>query len=125
MSHRVYISTDRTYIICEVTVDVTPEVARDFNMAVDGLSKESGIKRFFIDVRRVKNLMGIGENYNFTYKSMKTMNMQRDVRVATLVGLNDSSHHFLETLSRNAGYNVRIFRHEAAALDWLLGTDPG
>src|SRR5690606_7919961 len=123
MSHQAYISEDQTYIICEVTSDVTREVARDFNMTVDALSRRSHIKRFLIDVRSVKNVMGTGENYNFTYKSMKAMELQRDVRVATLVGIKDSSHHFLETLARNAGYNMRIFRDEGAALKWLLEAD--
>lgn len=120
MSYQAYISEDRTHIVCRVTSDVTKEVARDFSMAVDALSRKSSIKRFLIDVRTVKNVMGTGENYNFTYKSMKAMEMQRDVRVATLVGLKDSSHHFLETLAHNAGYNMRIFRNEATALNWLL-----
>lgn len=124
MSHHVYISEDRTYIICKVTSDVTAEVARDFNMEVEALSRKTHIKRYLIDVRTVKNVLGTGENFNFTYKSMRAMEVQRDTRVATLVGLKDSSHHFVETLARNAGYNMRIFRDEVAAIKWLHKTDP-
>jgi hypothetical protein len=50
---------------------------------------------------------------------MGELNLDRAARVAILVRPDDISHNFVETVSRNAGYNVRVFRERKAAIDWL------
>lgn len=45
--------------------------------------------------------------------------LHRDVRAAILVDATDRKHDFVETVSRNAGYNVRVFDDEEAAIAWL------
>ena len=50
---------------------------------------------------------------------MKRLDLQRDVRSAILVDSGDHSHDFVETVTQNAGYVVRVFDDEAAAIAWL------
>ena len=43
-------------------------------------------------------------------------------KVATLVSPNDHSHDFMETVSRNAGLQVRIFTDPVEAKQFLMET---
>ena len=54
---------------------------------------------------------------------MGDLNFARSAHVAILVSPDDRSHDFIETVNRNAGYNVRVFRDADAAISWL--EEPG
>jgi hypothetical protein len=41
------------------------------------------------------------------------------VRPAILVDPHDNSHDFVDTFTQNAGYGVRVFDDEAAAIVWI------
>jgi hypothetical protein len=50
--------------------------------------------------------------------------LERDNRAAILVDPTDRSHDFVEVVSRNAGYNVRVFIEEERAIAWLEEASP-
>jgi hypothetical protein len=54
--------------------------------------------------------------YEFVYKDMADMGFGRDVRAAIFAQADDQPHDFIETLCRNAGYDVRLFREGGPAL---------
>lgn len=119
MGHAISIAGNGVYLICRVTEPITMEVARAFTTALDAASRAHGIKRFLVDVRAAPNVASVLQNYRFANIDMSEMGLQRDVRSATLVAPDDHSHDFVETVSRNAGYGMRLFRDEAAAIAWL------
>jgi len=47
------------------------------------------------------------------------LDLQKNARSAILTSRDDRSHDMVETFMRNAGYNVRIFTDESAAVAWL------
>ncbi|MDY6943545.1 MAG: hypothetical protein SVU69_11130 [Pseudomonadota bacterium] len=118
-NYDISISGNGNYIICRVDVPITKEIARDYSLDVDRLSREKNIKRFLFDLRRAPNIESTFDNYDYAYEDMPDMRLQRDVRSAVLVSPDDHSHDFPETVMRNAGYNVRLFTDLEAAVVWL------
>lgn len=119
MSYEIRMSENGRYIICRVTQSITVELAREFTIALDQLSRSQRIKRFLVDVRGAPNVASVFQNFDFANKDMADLGLQRDVRSAILVGVNDHSHDFVETVTQNAGYGVLVFDDEAAAIAWL------
>lgn len=124
MSHAISISDCGRYLICRVSKPITIETALAFSMALDAASRAHGIKRFLVDVRNAPNLANTVQNYHFANTDMAALDLQRDVRSAMLVAPWDHSHDFVETFTQNAGYGVRLFRDEAAAIAWLEAPVP-
>ena len=119
MSHKIFLSEDGKYIVCEVTGLITLDILHEFASELNSFSRATGVKRLLHDVRHSKNMMNISQNYQYAYEDMGGLALQRDVRSAILTDPADSSHDFVETVSQNAGYTVRIFHDEAAAISWL------
>jgi len=119
MNFRVFLSENRKYIICRVYDPMTTDTAVAFSREMDRLSREHGIKRFLTDVRAAPNTSSVMENYSFTQIEMSELGLQKDVRSAILASQSDRSHDFVEFASRNAGFNVRLFDDETAAIAWL------
>jgi hypothetical protein len=119
MYYTVTISENGKYLICYVSGQITAELARAFTEDMDRQSRALNIKRVLNDVRNASNILSTVENYNFAYHDMAQMNLQRDMRSAILVSPEDTTHEFVETVTKNAGYNVRVFRDETVAIAWL------
>jgi hypothetical protein len=119
MSYKVAISENGSFVICKVTGQFTADVAKQFTIEMDRVSRASGIKRFLTDVRNAPNVSDVFQNYSFVNTDMTELKLQKDVRSAILVSATDTSHDFVETASRNAGYNVRVFDDEGGAAAWL------
>jgi hypothetical protein len=120
VSYSIGLSEDGSYLICRVTGPMTVETAREFTQKMDRVSRETGVNRFLSDVREAPNVSGTLENYRYAYKDMPELDLRRDVRAAILADPADHSHDFAETVVQNAGYNVRLFHDEEAAIAWLL-----
>jgi hypothetical protein len=60
------------------------------------------------------------ENYEFAYEKVSpNPKINKLAKVALLVSKNDHSHDFIETVSINAGLQVKLFRNQKAALEYL------
>jgi hypothetical protein len=119
MGYSISLSENQKYIICRVTGKITLETAREFTKELDQRSRSLKIKRFLTDVRHAQNALSTFEKYNFAYGDMAKMDLQRDVRSAILAAESDRTHDFVGTVTRNAGYGVRVFYEEEAAIEWL------
>jgi hypothetical protein len=119
MNFTITTSPNGKYLICRVTGEITVDIARQFTKELDRLSRTLNIKRFLNDVRDASNALSTLQNYDFAYIDMAEMNLQRDACSAILVGPADKTHDFVETVTQNAGFNVRIFHDEEAAIAWL------
>jgi hypothetical protein len=107
------------YVICEVFEAVTSEFALEFGKAAVEASHDHGVTRQLYDVRCVRNTNSVFHNYDFAYKDMVNLELEHDNRAAILVDPTDRSHDFVEIVSRNAGYKVRVFIEEERAIAWL------
>lgn len=119
MNYKTFLSENGKYAICEITGLITQENSLEFTEASNQLLHAANVKRLLTDVRNASNTLNVFGNYSYAYESMANLNLRKDIRSAVLVDKDDSSHDFVETVALNAGYNVRIFHDEEAAISWL------
>jgi len=124
MNYKTFLSENGKYAICEVTGLITRENSLEFTEAANRLLHAANVHRLLTDVRNASNALGVLGNYSYAYDSMGSLNLRKDVCSAVLVDKDDRSHDFLETVALNAGYTVRIFRDEEAAISWLNEDTP-
>jgi hypothetical protein len=113
------LAENKKYITCRVIGPMTTDTAVEFSREMDILSRKHGIKRFLTDVRDAPNTSTAMEKHRFAQIDMLELGLQKDVRAAILTRQSDRSHDFVEFASQNAGYNVRLFDGEHAAISWL------
>lgn len=124
MSYEITIPESGKYVRVRVTAAITIELARQFSKDAASHGVKHNLKAFLFDVREARNVASTLLNYQYAHKEMADMKLDKTARSAILVSSKDKSHDFIETLSRNAGYNVRLFTDEAAAIAWLEKESP-
>ena len=72
-------------MICRAPGEIAVVIAREFTMELNRLSRTLKIKRFLNDVRGASNALSTLKNFDFAYKNMAEMNLQRDACSAILV----------------------------------------
>jgi hypothetical protein len=124
VSYEISIAENGKYVRVKVTAAITTELARQFSIDASSYGAKNDLKRYLFDVREARNVASTLLNYQYAHKEMADMKLDKTARSAILVSPADKSHDFIETLSRNAGYNVRLFTDEAAAIAWLDTKSP-
>lgn len=119
MKYKIHAAPSGKYVVCEVFEPVTTEFALEFGKATVDESHRLGLNRQLYDVRTVRNISSVYHNYDFAYKDMEVLELESDNRAAILVAPTDRTHDFVEVVSRNAGYNVKVFIDEKKAIEWL------
>lgn len=124
MDYTITPSADRLYIILKIKGNINREIAMPLNLEAHALGKKLHVSRYMVDVTEARNTDTVVGNYNFAYSDMQKMEgIDKRARVATLVSPDDHSHDFIETVSRNAGLNVKIFTDADEAKQWLMGDE--
>jgi len=119
MNYTIGVSESGKFIRLRVEGEISAELARKWSDEMREMGLASGIGRFLSDVRGARNVSSILENYSFAYKDAPELSLDRNARVAILASPDDRSHDFVEVTLQNAGYNVRLFRDESSAVQWL------
>ena len=121
MNYSIKVSDSGDYIIIDVHGDVNSEIAMKYTTESHKLGNELGIMRFLVDLRKATNVQMVGDNYHFVHQDIaKAPAIDRRAKVAFLVSKEDHSHDFVETVLRNSGHNVTLFRDIDEALSHLL-----
>ena len=109
-------SGDRRYIILRVVGDYTRERAMTNTIEAHAMGRELGIQRYLVDMTESRNAESVLANYDFARKEIwDAPEIDKTALVAVLVSPDDHSHDFVETVARNAGLRVTIFRDRARA----------
>lgn len=119
MDYTIQQSQDKHFLVMKAMCDINIDVARRWTADLDRRSRETDVRWLLIDVRSVRNLCSVLENYNFAYHDLYDIGVRRNVAVAILVSEGDHSHDFVETALRNAGISARLFTDEQPAVNWL------
>lgn len=126
MDKKITVAPDRTYIVMELTGEITRRSAMDANMEAHKLGGELGINRYLVNLLACRNREDVVDNYEFAYQDLRTSpDLDRSARVALLVSPEDHSHDFIETVARNNGADVKIFTDRAEAVAHLLAGGAG
>ena len=121
MSYTIKPSEDRQYIVLKHWGEINGELAMKRILETRRLGAKLGITRHFVDLTEAMNVDSVTKTYKYAYKDMKTPpGINQNVRVAMLVNPEDHSHDFVETVLRNSGQNVTLFRDRELAIQHLL-----
>jgi hypothetical protein len=120
MLSRISLSDDSSYIILEVTGEITGESIMPHNIKAHELGREKGIKKYLVDCTNARNMETVLNNYQFAYHDMRhTEGIDVTAIVAAVVAPEDHSHDFLETAAKNSGLNLTLFRDRQKAIEFL------
>ena len=123
MGYTISVSEDGTYLRVQVNEPMTRKLAGRIGQEMNATGAEHNLKCYLYDLRNVPNVESPATNYFFAHEDMPALHLDKSVRSAILASPEDHSHDFAETVLLNAGYTVRLFRDEAAAIAWLEGLD--
>ncbi len=84
MSYTLSTSKDGKYIILKIVGDIDSNTAMKYNIEAHALGKKLGISRYFVDMRKSRNVQSVVNNYSFAYEEMKTPLIDK-VRVLLLL----------------------------------------
>ncbi len=119
MNYEVKISEDEDFVWQIPHEDMTTQLASEIGHKAMNLARAKNINKYLVDVRGIKNIDAAFDNYDFAYNEASKVGYQRTDRIAIVIDPDDTSHNFIETVSLNAGYHVKLFTKIQAAIDWL------
>ena len=121
MSYIIKPSKDGKYIVLKHWGELTSALAMERNLEAHALGAELGITRYLVDGTEARNVDSVTNTYKFAYEDMKIPpGIDQNARIAMLVSPDDHTHDFVETVTRNAGQNVTLFRDRELAIQHLL-----
>jgi hypothetical protein len=111
----------RAELVGRETIDET----REFLGALAARALESGLKRVLIVVRDSRTIFQVQKYGIADY--LRQLSENTEYRVALVADSSEgrAAQEYIQTLARLQRANVRAFRDEAAAMDWLKGSIPG
>lgn len=121
--YEIGISADGRYVYARSfrephTLELAATVARELMT----LGDPRAFTGCLIDLRGTTSMASAPDLYEFAYEKSKVIGMQPRWKTAVLKDVGDDSTDFLETVMKNAGFNVQMFESEQAAKSWLTGT---
>jgi len=119
MTKEIKVSDNSKYIIVRVDEDMTRTLAESLGLEAMHLGSKKNLNKFLYDLRNSRNKETINANYIFAKQDLKRLEPNPTNKIAMLTSPNDKSHDFIETVLRNAGYNVKLFIVEEEAIIWL------
>lgn len=121
MTHTITTSEDGQYILIKVKGVIDRNIAMQQNLEAHALGKKLNIHKYLVDVTKATNSESTTDKFKFANNDMQEApGIDKSARVAVLVSPDDHSHDFIETVTRNAGLNMRIFRDSEEAMQFLM-----
>lgn len=120
MGLRYTLSEDGSYGIVEVCEDFDAAGAGALTEAVHAQAHLQGLRAVLLDARRARFRGSPVDHYLIVRQELPKYAGLERLAIAVLAAPGDRSHDFLQTVARNAGYPVRVFKDAAAASEWLI-----
>ena len=125
ISYKIFLSEDGKYIIAKHWGTLNSKLILERTLEAHALGEKLNITRHLMDVTEATNTEPLIDTYKFAHKDVRrTPGIRTEVRVAVLVSPDDHSHDFAETVARNAGQDVTIFRDRESAIAHLIKDMP-
>ena len=120
MEYSITPAEEHQYIYIRVVGDIDRDVSMRINLEAHALGRRLGINTYWMDLTASCNRDTVLGNYHFAYRDMReTPGIDRSARVLVLVAPADHSHDFIETVARNSGINLTLYRDRASLVNNL------
>ncbi|MBI9049822.1 MAG: hypothetical protein JEZ00_10405 [Anaerolineaceae bacterium] len=121
MSYTIKVSEDKLYIIVVTSGELTNEISMQQSIEASELGAKLSINRYLFDHTNCRYVESPINHYEFVNKEIKSSDaVDPHARIAAFVHPEDHSHDFIETVSRNAGVDVTLFRDRDEAIQHLI-----
>ena len=115
------LAPDGSHAVLTNYKDVTPASTVERQRAMQAFAAAHGVSRFLIDTRGKRYTGGTLDLYTFARHTLPDESFDRGWKVVLVTSPDDNSHDFLETVTRNVGYNVMVFKDYDKGMAWLMG----
>jgi len=120
MNSGISIRKRENYVHSEVRGALTIELLAELMTEITARAEDWRLTKHLIDMCEAQKQMGVSEDYDLAYKKAAGYGLKTGSRYAVLVKQAYKNEFvFVETVFQNAGYDVRIFTEEEAALAWI------
>lgn len=121
LTYKIFLSENKDFVIVDYHGVVDRKTGLEVAIAAQVFGRKHNINKCLLDLRGCVNKESIIDNYEFAYNDTgKSPNIDKAICIVMLVDAKDHSHDFIETVSRNNGFNMTLFRDETQAIDFLL-----
>jgi hypothetical protein len=120
MKYAVEYLPERGYAKAQISGFPIVEPARECALGVFALAAEHDCTKVLLDATQVTEDSGISVIYGF-YSRLERFGCDRRMRVALVRNGRMETDHFIETVARNRGFGLRVFRNLEDAEAWLMG----
>ena len=122
METSIMVSEDGKYIVLVIrgAIQGDPKILIQPMIELNELARTLGTKRCLVDATNATNVQSVFDDFAIVnWTTAKEPAIDRRMQIALLVSPEDHSHDFIETVSKNAGYNFRLFREQERAIEYL------
>jgi hypothetical protein len=120
MGQNIYKPEEENFLVLKIDGIMNRKIAKQYFDEAHRKGIELGINKFLYDLTNATNTESNMDNYLFANTDIRNMeDIDLNTYVAMVVSPNDHSHDFIETVSRNAGLNVTLFRDYSKAVEYL------
>lgn len=123
MTTTIRLSDDGTYVELLRRGEISRQGVLKENLEAHSLGRARGVRSYLVDHTEARSIDSLVDQYDFAYHDMReTEGLDQGARIAVLIAEGDRSHDFMETVCRNAGFDVQLFTDREAALRFLRGS---
>ena len=120
MNYQIEAVQNQNYILAKATGTIDAETFNQMILDAASAASEHGYTKYLIDMQEAYFNISTLEIVNFaTYLRRTELKLLH--KIALIYSQDEKDYHFIETVVRNRGYNIRIFDHSHEAISWLLG----
>ncbi len=121
MNDRISINKGENYVHSYVYASISMDILAELMIKTSEKGKEWGFNRYLVDFRGAEKILGVLDDYNVAYVKAKEFGLKPGgTRHALIVRHEDIDEFgFVETVFQNAGYILKIFTEEDAAIRWI------
>jgi hypothetical protein len=105
-------------VVIKVTEFMNSEVAEQISKEIKSTENSKGLNKYLFDMRESQSKEALPNIYKFV-SDLEKFGFRRSEKIALLYESDEMHHKFAESVAVNIGFQVKAFRSEKEALDWL------
>ncbi len=119
MSLNIHYEQEHNYLVAKIIGGLTADLLEKYGREINLVASKHNCKHLLNDFRDVNLKLSMMEVYDAP-KILELTGIDKTWKRATVISNNLDNFKFFENVSRNRGYNIKIFTNMTKAIDWLI-----